>query len=87
MERRLDTPHGRAAYGRRFATVELVCVNLRHSERFDCLTPRGREQVDGPCMVHSNEKLAHACYAASQTTGTARAHRAFHCPAGSSKNG
>ena len=68
MQRRLDTPHGRAAYGRRFATVEPVFANLRHDKRLDRFTLRGREKVDGQwklfCLVHNIERLAHAGYAA-----------------------
>ncbi|MEO6446271.1 MAG: transposase [Gemmatimonadaceae bacterium] len=68
MQRRLDTPHGRAAYGRRFATVEPVFANLRHIKRLDRFTLRGREKVDGQwklfCLVHNIAKLAHAGYAA-----------------------
>ena len=42
MQRRLDTPEGRARYGRRFATVEPVFANLRHNKRLDRFTLRGR---------------------------------------------
>ncbi|MEO6445313.1 MAG: transposase [Gemmatimonadaceae bacterium] len=68
MQRRLDTPPGRAQYGRRFATVEPVFANLRHNKRLDRFTLRGREKVDGQwklfCLVHNIEKLAHSGYAA-----------------------
>ena len=68
MTARLDTPDGRAQYGRRFATVEPVFANLRHNKRLDRFTLHGRAKVDGQwklhCMVHSIEKLANAGYAA-----------------------
>ncbi|GJG88964.1 IS1182 family transposase [Gemmatimonadetes bacterium T265] len=68
MKRRLDTPEGRAQYGRRFATVEPVFGNLRANKRLDRFTLRGRTKVDGPwklyCLVHNIEKLAHHGYAA-----------------------
>ncbi len=41
MKRRLDTPEGRAQYGRRFATVEPVFGNLRANKRLDRFTLRG----------------------------------------------
>jgi transposase len=69
MRRRLDTPEGRARYGRRFATVEPVFGNLRANKRLDRFTLRGRAKVDGQwklyCLVHNIEKLAHYGYAAS----------------------
>ena len=68
MKRRLDTPEGRAQYGRRFATVEPVFGNLRANKRLDRFTLRGRTKVDGQwklyCLVHNIEKLAHHGYAA-----------------------
>jgi hypothetical protein len=68
MQRRLDTPEGRAQYGRRFATVEPVFANLRHNKGLARFTLRGRTKVDGQwklfCLVHNIEKLAHAGYAA-----------------------
>ena len=68
MKRRLDTPEGRAQYGRRFATVEPVFGNLRATKRLDRFTLRGRTKVDGQwkryCLVHNIEKLAHHGYAA-----------------------
>ena len=68
MKRRLDTPDGRARYGRRFATVEPVFGNLRANKRLDRFTLRGRMKVDGQwklyCLVHNIEKLAHHGYAA-----------------------
>ena len=67
MKRRIDSPEGRAHYGRRFATVEPVFGNLRHNKRFNRFTLRGREKVDGQwklyCLVHNIEKLAHQGYA------------------------
>ncbi|HEY0778165.1 MAG TPA: IS1182 family transposase [Gemmatirosa sp.] len=68
MKRRLDTPEGRARYGRRFATVEPVFGNLRANKRLDRFTLRGRTKVDAQwklyCLVHNIEKLAHHGYAA-----------------------
>ena len=68
MQRRLDTPAGRAQYGRRLATVEPVFGNLRHNKRLDRFTLRGRTKVDAQwklyCLVHNIEKLAHHGYAA-----------------------
>jgi hypothetical protein len=68
MKRRLDSPAGRAQYGRRFATVEPVFGNLRANKRLDRFTLRGRTKVDGQwklyCLVHNIEKLAHHGYAA-----------------------
>jgi transposase len=68
MQRRLDTPEGRAHYGRRFATVEPVFANLRHNKRLDRFTLRGRTKVEAQwrlfCLVHNIEKLAHNGYAA-----------------------
>jgi hypothetical protein len=68
MQRRVDTPEGRAQYGRRFATVEPVFANLRHNKGLARFTLRGRAKVEGQwklfCLVHNIEKLAHAGYAA-----------------------
>ena len=68
MRARIDTPEGRARYGRRFATVEPVFANLRHNKRLTRFTLRGRAKVDGQwqlfCLVHNIEKLAHHGYAA-----------------------
>jgi transposase len=68
MRARIDTPDGRARYGRRFATVEPVFANLRHNKRLTRFTLRGRDKVDAQwqlfCLVHNIEKLAHHGYAA-----------------------
>ena len=68
MQQRLDTPAGRAQYGRRFATVEPVFANIRFNKRLDRFTLRGRTKVNGQwllfCLVHNIEKLTHAGYAA-----------------------
>ena len=68
MKARIDSATGRAAYERRFATVEPVFANLRHNKRLDRFTLRGRAKVDGQwklfCLVQNIEKLAHAGYAA-----------------------
>jgi len=63
MQRRLDTPEGRATYARRFATVEPVFANLRHNKGIARFTLRSQAKVDGQwklfCLVHNIEKLAH----------------------------
>ena len=68
MRTRIDSPRGRARYGRRFATVEPVFANLRHNKRLTRFTLRGRAKVDAQwqlfCLVHNIEKLAHHRYAA-----------------------
>ncbi len=68
MQQRLDTPAGRAQYGRRSATVEPVFANLRYNKGLDRFTVRGRTKVNGQwllfCLVHNIEKLADAGYAA-----------------------
>lgn len=67
MRERIDSPQGRAQYGRRFATVEPVFANLRYNKRLNRFTLRGRTKVDGQwqlfCLVHNIEKLANAGYA------------------------
>lgn len=67
MKRAIDSPRGRALYGRRFATVEPVFGNLRANKRLDRFTLRGQKKVDGQwklfCLVHNIEKLAHHGYA------------------------
>jgi transposase len=67
MKRRIDSPAGRARYGRRFATVEPVFGNLRHNKQLNRFTLRGRIKVDVQwklyCLVHNIEKLAHHGYA------------------------
>ena len=67
MKRRIDSPEGRARYGRRFATVEPVFGNLRHNKQLNRFTLRGRIKVDVQwklyCLVHNIEKLAHHGYA------------------------
>jgi hypothetical protein len=68
MKRRIDTPEGRARYGRRFATVEPVFGNLCANKGLMRFTLRGRAKVDAQwklfCLVHNIEKLAHSGYAA-----------------------
>jgi transposase len=68
MKRRIDTPEGRARYGRRFATVEPVFGNLCANKGLTRFTLRGRVKVDAQwklfCLVHNIEKLAHGGYAA-----------------------
>jgi Transposase DDE domain len=68
MQQRLDTPAGRAQYGRRFATVEPVFANIRFNKRLDRFTLRGQTKVYGQwllfCLVHNIEELTHAGYAA-----------------------
>ncbi|KRB85156.1 IS1182 family transposase [Noviherbaspirillum sp. Root189] len=67
MKLKIDTTEGRAAYGRRIATVEPVFGNLRYNKRLDRFTLRGQRKVDTQwklyCMVHNIEKLAHHGYA------------------------
>ena len=67
MKRRIDSPEGRARYGRRFATVEPVFGNLRHNKQLNRFTLRGQIKVDVQwklyCLVHNIEKLAHHGYA------------------------
>lgn len=67
MKQRIDTPDGRARYGRRLAIVEPVFANLRHNKRLDRFTLRGRVKVNAQwqlyCLVHNIEKLAHQGYA------------------------
>jgi transposase len=67
MKRALDSPHGRALYGRRIGIVEPVFANLRHNKRLHRFTLRGQRKVDTQwklyCMVHNIEKLAHHGYA------------------------
>lgn len=62
MKRVIDSPEGRALYGRRFATVEPVFANLRHNKRLNRFTLRGQCKVDVQwklyCLVHNIEKLA-----------------------------
>lgn len=66
MKQRIDSPKGRALYGRRIATVEPVFGNLRHNKRLDRFTLRGQKKVDTQwklyCLVHNIEKLAHHGY-------------------------
>ncbi len=63
MRRAIDSPQGRALYGRRFATVEPVFANLRHNKKLNRFTLRGRRKVDAKwklyCLVRNIEKLAH----------------------------
>ena len=67
MKQRIDSPQGRALYGRRIATVEPVFGNLRFNKRLDRFTLRGQRKVDTQwklyCLVHNIEKLAHHGYA------------------------
>jgi transposase len=67
MKKRIDSPAGRARYGRRFATVEPVFANVRYNKGLDRFTLRGQAKVDAQwklfCLVHNLEKLAHHGYA------------------------
>jgi transposase len=60
MKRKIDSPEGRCAYGRRFATVEPVFGNIRHNKQLNRFTLRGRRKVDTQwklyCLVHNIEK-------------------------------
>ena len=64
MRLKIDSPEGRARYGRRLAIVEPVFANLRHHKRLDRFTLRGRRKVDTQwklyCLVHNIEKLANS---------------------------
>lgn len=42
MKQSIDSEAGRAAYGRRFATVEPVFGNIRHNKQFNRFTLRGQ---------------------------------------------
>ena len=76
MKKAIDSPEGRARYGRRFATVEPVFGNIRYNKGLDRFTLRGQTKVDiyarrGTqwklfCMVHNIEKLAHHGYAVAE---------------------
>ena len=63
MKRAIDSPQGKALYGRRFATVEPVFANIRHNKGLNRFTLRGQKKVDTQwklfCLVHNIEKLAH----------------------------
>jgi len=67
MKRAIDSPEGKALYGRRFATVEPVFGNIRYNKGLDRFTLRGQRKVDTQwklfCLVHNIEKLAHHGYA------------------------
>jgi transposase len=67
MRERIDSPEGRALYGRRFATVEPVFGNIRHNKGLDRFTLRGRGKVDTQwklfALVHNIEKLMNHGYA------------------------
>jgi hypothetical protein len=69
MRRAIDSPEGKALYGRRFATVEPVFGNIRHNKRLNRFTLRCQKKVDTQwklfCLVHNIEKLAHHGYAVS----------------------
>jgi transposase len=66
MKKAIDSPAGRALYGRRFATVEPVFGNIRYNKGLDRFTLRGQRKVDTQwklfCLVHNIEKLAHHGY-------------------------
>ena len=66
MKQAIDSPEGRALYGRRFATVEPVFANLRYNKGLNRFTLRGQRKVDTQwklfCLVHNIEKLAHHGY-------------------------
>jgi len=70
MKRAIDSPEGKALYGRRFATVEPVFGNIRHNKRLNRFTLRGQKKVDTQwklfCLVHNIEKLAHHGYGVSE---------------------
>jgi len=67
MREKIDSPHGRALYGQRFATVEPVFGDIRCNKGLDRFTLRGRKKVDTQwklfALVHNIEKLMHHGYA------------------------
>jgi transposase len=67
MRERIDTSHGRALYGQRFATVEPVFGNIRYNKGLDRFTLRGQKKVDTQwklfALVHNIEKLMRHGYA------------------------
>ncbi|MEQ1593021.1 MAG: transposase [Thiobacillaceae bacterium] len=66
MKARIDSPEGKARYGRRFATVEPVFGNIRHNKQLNRFTLRGQRKVDAQWklyyLVHNIEKLAHTTF-------------------------
>ncbi|MGH8670939.1 MAG: transposase, partial [Burkholderiales bacterium] len=52
LRERIDSPEGRARYGRRFATVEPVFANLRHNKQLNRFTLRGRIKVDAQWKLY-----------------------------------
>jgi hypothetical protein len=62
MRQAIDSPEGRALYGKRMGTVEPVFANLKHNKRMNRFTLRGRCKVNTQwnlyCMVHNIEKIA-----------------------------
>lgn len=58
----IDSPKGRAIYGRRIGTVEPVFANLRHNKRLARFTLRGRCKVRTQwrlsCLVNNIEAIA-----------------------------
>lgn len=62
MKRAIDSPEGRARYGRRIGTVEPVFANLRHNKRLSRFTLRGRCKVRTQwrlyCLVNNVEVIA-----------------------------
>ena len=70
MKKAIDSPEGRARYGRRFATVEPVFGNIRYNKGLDRFTLRGQTKVDMQwkldCRVHNIEKLALHGYGVSE---------------------
>jgi site-specific recombinase XerD len=79
MKRRIDSALGRQMIARRFATIEPVFANLRHSKRLDRFTLRGRHKVDGQwklfCLVHNIEKRAKHGYALRSSPDRRFGHR------------
>lgn len=62
MREAIDSPRGRALYGKRIGTVETVFANLRHNKRLARFTPRGRCRVRTQWrlygLVHNVEVIA-----------------------------
>ena len=62
MREAIDSPEGRALYGKRMGAVEPVFANVKHNKRMSRFTLRGRCKVNTQwnlyCLVHNIEKIA-----------------------------
>jgi len=73
MKQKIDTPEGRAKYGKRLAIVEPVFGNIRACKKMNRFTLRGRSKVNIQwmlyCLVHNIEKIANfGCSYGTATT-------------------